>query len=960
MTRQDVSLNILENEVNKDGKAELNNNESQKIDKEEFSGLSVSPITTRVHSLLRNNYQYIFLRYIIKLVNLDNLLKSGPIRINIGTKIRQLIEKFISHPIVRVWFALLTLAVMILNEIRLLFTESYTDEAFKGIFGFIISNRVIEIILYTIAMDGYLYVYLIFDLFSLALLLVNLSYCFLSSFTPVDVLNNSIDNYYIFSQIRNFGPNAQISLTTSITQAFRFILLFEGDNIYNFITNYNSYKGVIIAQDSDNAYERKSYFMCNYNEMYNGLVDNLEHVTNKNNCNRGNFKLSKIIEKKVALFALFAVIVYPLFVPAVWISINTAAFSGVQDLGQWSNLRNQNPGDETWPNAYMVSLAYYTYRNSIGTPSKWMKLVAIQAPFPLNNNPTCNGCPKSSLEVITNAISIITSSDIPSWLIQILSLPTISQGISLIPLENFKNIRNFALRQYQMQICMRSGLNAIVSPELKCPEDLIANITAVFDITNMIQMGAGLTLGVVFISFFAFLIFTIVIQKVLDTQVYSIVNKINGTLMAISNNPLLAMNLSSMNKFYYEDNYLYNKMTNKTTKIQLNKKLKKFGSKKNEDIDKFSTNILENTFTKLGTLLAVGLGSAGANIIAQNLKDDRVNIKIPGKEITAIYGFCDIRNFTDATEVLGEKVMPFVNQVAEVVHGIVHEFGGAANKNVGDAFLFVWKSESKWVDMKNLQADMAVMSFIQVIIEIATCKKLIKYSSNRLLQERLPNYKVTLGFGLHFGWAIEGAIGSELKIDASYLSPNVNLASRLEEATKHYKVHLLFSQQVFEQLSISMKCYCRLVDCVTLKGSITPLYLYTIDIDTDLHTDISSDNNFENIEDNDESIFERTRRHEMMQQADFRIHSLFHTSAILKQMRAHLFEDFQQVYEKGIQYYLSGEWDKSRKILQYLDNECMKRWNKSDGPTQTILKYMESYQYNAPYDWKGFRKWDEK
>jgi len=49
-----------------------------------------------------------------------------------------------------------------------------------------------------------------------------------------------------------------------------------------------------------------------------------------------------------------------------------------------------------------------------------------------------------------------------------------------------------------------------------------------------------------------------------------------------------------------------------------------------------------------------------------------------------------------------------------------------------------------------------------------------------------------MGFGLHVGWAIEGAIGifniiiigSVFKIDASYLSPNVNMASRLEAATK--------------------------------------------------------------------------------------------------------------------------------------------------------------------------------
>ena len=39
------------------------------------------------------------------------------------------------------------------------------------------------------------------------------------------------------------------------------------------------------------------------------------------------------------------------------------------------------------------------------------------------------------------------------------------------------------------------------------------------------------------------------------------------------------------------------------------------------------------------------------------------------------------------------------------------------------------------------------------------------------------NSKVNLSIGLHKGWAIEGAIGSSKKIDVSYLSPNVNIAS---------------------------------------------------------------------------------------------------------------------------------------------------------------------------------------
>ena len=50
-----------------------------------------------------------------------------------------------------------------------------------------------------------------------------------------------------------------------------------------------------------------------------------------------------------------------------------------------------------------------------------------------------------------------------------------------------------------------------------------------------------------------------------------------------------------------------------------------------------------------------------------------------------------------------------------------------------------------------------------------------------------------MGFGLHVGWGIEGAIGSEFKIDASYLSPNVNLAARLEAASRQYGVPLLLS-----------------------------------------------------------------------------------------------------------------------------------------------------------------------
>lgn len=70
------------------------------------------------------------------------------------------------------------------------------------------------------------------------------------------------------------------------------------------------------------------------------------------------------------------------------------------------------------------------------------------------------------------------------------------------------------------------------------------------------------------------------------------------------------------------------------------------------------------------------------------------------------------------------------------------------------------------------------------MIQIKKSHRLNLLKENPLVHERMPDYSVKLGYGLHLGWAIEGAIGSVFKIDASYLSPNVNMAARLETATK--------------------------------------------------------------------------------------------------------------------------------------------------------------------------------
>lgn len=90
-----------------------------------------------------------------------------------------------------------------------------------------------------------------------------------------------------------------------------------------------------------------------------------------------------------------------------------------------------------------------------------------------------------------------------------------------------------------------------------------------------------------------------------------------------------------------------------------------------------------------------------------------------------------------------------------------------------------------------------------------------------------------MGFGLHQGWAIEGAIGSYFKIDASYLSPNVNMSSRLEMATMQYGVHILVSGELIPILTKEVRKLMREVDCVKVKGSDKPMKLFTVDVQVD-------------------------------------------------------------------------------------------------------------------------------
>jgi len=374
------------------------------------------------------------------------------------------------------------------------------------------------------------------------------------------------------------------------------------------------------------------------------------------------------------------------------------------------------------------------------------------------------------------------------------------------------------------------------------------------------------------------------------------------------------------------------------------------------------TKILENTIIKLGTLLAIGFGEAGSEIIGQNLDDNNANVDvmISGSKVEAIYGLCRVRNFTTITGVLREKTIVFANQVAEIVHRLGDEHLGAPNKNLGDAFLLVWRMAKFSQDLRSKLADLAVMSFIMIVADLNRDSHLADYREHPALLGRLPNFRVSLGFGLHQGWSIEGAIGSEFKIDASYLSPHVNTASMLEAETSEYGVTILMSEPLVRFCNPPFRKHFRPVDHVMFQGSKTPTRLYTVDLD------------YENVEVDSDRLDRKKRhvdRHESREhrekvkmrklEPDYQVHKIFVTDKNVLVMRERYSEEFFQEYEKGYMNYEAGEWNVASEVLRRTRSMLCVDMDE-DGPSRALLDFMSRHDFQAPFGWQGYRERSEK
>ena len=479
-----------------------------------------------------------------------------------------------------------------------------------------------------------------------------------------------------------------------------------------------------------------------------------------------------------------------------------------------------------------------------------------------------------------------------------------------------------------------------------------------FSIKKYCRLNIIRTLFSISIFLFIYLLFLFNINNTVLSPIETMIKKIKK----MSKNPTLISEMSSN-----ENNQKKSNCLNILEDSQGNYKMNDF-------------QIIETKISKICSLVSFGFGEAGTQIISQVLKEGLnvdINPIIPGKKVMGIYGFCDIRNFTDTTEILKEKVMVFVNQVAEIVHQITADYCGGANKNIGDAFLLVWKFENQFIkEVTNKQGkielklkkinrvrqicDLALICFVRILIEINKSFKLAIYRQHKELNARMKNYKTRLGFGLHLGQSIEGAIGSMFKIDASYLSTNVNMANNLEENTKTFKKELIMSGDFYDYLSDDAKRYLRLLDIFKTKnGEITRLYSIDLDLEN-IPIEKQKDSMFK--EDNIEKKLDIIQQKRKMSKLLYDDIVLRHKSDIwnefindeddFKLVREKYPDNFIEAYNNGMEHFRNGNWTEAKNCLV----SAQEILGEEDPACKRNLEFMEKTNYTAPNNWKGYRE----
>jgi adenylate cyclase len=180
------------------------------------------------------------------------------------------------------------------------------------------------------------------------------------------------------------------------------------------------------------------------------------------------------------------------------------------------------------------------------------------------------------------------------------------------------------------------------------------------------------------------------------------------------------------------------------------------------------------------------------HVMEKILKAESV-AKLEGERRKITVLFSDIRQFTELAERLPpEQVVSLLNEYFESMLEVIFHHQGTLDKFLGDGIMVEFGAPLD----DQIQEKHAVMTAVEMQREL---RKLLE----KWEKEGKP--QIEIGIGVHTGLAVVGNIGSEKRIEYTAIGDTVNVAARLEQATKLLKKSILISDTTYEAIKNEFK-----------------------------------------------------------------------------------------------------------------------------------------------------------
>jgi len=245
----------------------------------------------------------------------------------------------------------------------------------------------------------------------------------------------------------------------------------------------------------------------------------------------------------------------------------------------------------------------------------------------------------------------------------------------------------------------------------------------------------------------------------------------------------------------------------------------------NDDITYMGTafNSLSNT---VGNLVHIFEKFANQDIVSKAYQDREVKLEGTKRELTIL--FTDIKSFTFITETLGNDIIKLLNMHYDRAIREIIRYDGVIGSIIGDALLAVYGALEDSTENKSYQAVLSGYKLHEVTellrLRMDKIKTELEEEKGKLNKEELQIYKAVLleiGVGIDGGSVFYGTLGSYVRMTNTVIGDNVNAASRMEGLTRIYKVPVICSEYVKDDIEKNVKnhgIYFLELDRVMVKG----------------------------------------------------------------------------------------------------------------------------------------------